>query len=77
MTGRPARGLPNRLTRELGPLNPAAPAFPLAAPAAAWLRAAAEKQGRADVSFFWCGENASACRSAPAAHITQTLAQGF
>lgn len=77
MTGRPARGLPNRMTRELGPLNPAAPAFPLAAPAAAWLRAAAEKQGRADFSFFWCGENASACRSAPAAHITQALAEGF
>ena len=77
MTGRPARGLPNRMTRELGPLNPAAPAFPLAAPAAAWLRAAAEKQGRADFLFFWCGENASACRSAPAAHITQALAEGF
>ena len=38
---------------------------------------AAEKQGRADFSFFWCGENASACRSAPAAHITQALAEGF
>jgi nitronate monooxygenase len=30
-TGRPARGIMNRIMRELGPINPAAPAFPLAA----------------------------------------------
>ncbi|MCD6042677.1 MAG: conserved hypothetical dioxygenase, partial [Burkholderiales bacterium] len=29
-TGRPARGIVNRVIRELGPMNPAAPAFPLA-----------------------------------------------
>jgi nitronate monooxygenase len=32
-TGRPARGIVNRLIREQGPINQQAPAFPLAAPA--------------------------------------------
>ena len=38
-SGRPARGIVNRLMRELGPMSPAAPPFPLAAPAVAPLRA--------------------------------------
>jgi nitronate monooxygenase len=29
-TGRPARGIMNRIMKELGPINDAAPAFPLA-----------------------------------------------
>jgi nitronate monooxygenase len=28
-TGRPARGIVNRVMREIGPISPAAPAFPL------------------------------------------------
>ena len=43
-TGRPARGIVNRLMRELGPLHPT-PAFPLAGGAIAPLRAAAESEG--------------------------------
>ena len=39
-TGRPARGIVNRLMRELGPMSDAAPPFPLAAAAIAPLRAA-------------------------------------
>ncbi|HEX4780392.1 MAG TPA: nitronate monooxygenase, partial [Usitatibacter sp.] len=38
-TGRPARGIVNRLIRELGPVSGAAPAFPLATTAIAPLRA--------------------------------------
>jgi nitronate monooxygenase len=34
-SGRPARGIVNRLMRELGPMSPLAPAFPLAAAAVA------------------------------------------
>ncbi len=37
-TGRPARGIVNRIVRELGPINAAAPRFPLAASAIAPLR---------------------------------------
>ncbi len=76
-TGRPARGIPNRVMRELGPLNPAAPAFPTATAAIVPLRAHWEKQGRGDFSPLWSGQNASGCRSAPAAEITAALLQGF
>ena len=44
-TGRPARGIVNRIMRELGPICASAPAFPLATAALAPLRAAAERRG--------------------------------
>ena len=73
LSGRPARGIVNRLMRELGPISPVAPAFPLATAALAPLRAAAEPQGRNDFSPLWSGQNASGCRAAPAAQITREL----
>jgi nitronate monooxygenase len=73
-TGRPARGIVNRLMRELGPLNAAAPAFPLATAAIAPLRAAAERAGRADFSPLWSGQNTSGCKPVPAAQLTRELA---
>lgn len=76
-TGRPARGIMNRLMRELGPLNPAPPAFPLATSAIAPLRARAESLGKTDFSPLWSGQNASHCSSAPAADVTCALAEGL
>ena len=76
-TGRPARGIVNRLMREQGPISASAPAFALATAAVAPLRAAAEKLGRSDFTSMWSGQNASQCRNAPAAQITAALAQGF
>ena len=76
-SGRPARGIVNRVMRELGPLNPAAPAFPTATAAIAPLRAHAEKQGSGDFSPLWSGQNASGCRCASAADITRDLLKGF
>jgi nitronate monooxygenase len=76
-SGRPARGIVNRVMRELGALNPAAPAFPLATAAMAPLRAHWEALGSGDFSPLWSGQNASGCRAVPAADITQALAQGF
>jgi nitronate monooxygenase len=76
-TGRPARGIVNRVMRELGPLNPAAPAFPLATAGIAPLRAKAEAQGSGDFSPLWAGQNASGCKVAGAAEITRELASGF
>ena len=73
-TGRPARGIMNRIMRELGPINPAAPAFPLAAAAMALLRVRAESEGSGDFSPLWAGQNASACREIPAAVLTRELA---
>lgn len=73
-TGRPARGIVNRIMRELGPISTAAPAFPLATAAIAPLRAVAESQGSGDFSPLWSGQNASGCREIPAGELTRELA---
>ena len=73
-TGRPARGIVNRLMRELGPLSDTAPAFPLATSAIAPLRAKAESQGRGDFSPLWSGQNRCGCKEVPAAQLTRELA---
>jgi nitronate monooxygenase len=72
-TGRPARGIMNRLMNELGPMSPAAPAFPLAVAAVAPLRAKAEARGSGDFSPLWCGQNATGCKEVPAAALTREL----
>ena len=76
-SGRPARGIVNRLMRELGPMSALAPAFPLATAAIAPLRARAEAGGSGDFSPLWSGQNASGCRETPAAELTRALAEGF
>jgi nitronate monooxygenase len=73
-TGRPARGIVNRIMKELGPISAAAPAFPLATAAIAPLRAKAESQGSGDFSPLWSGQNASGCKDVPAAELTRELA---
>jgi nitronate monooxygenase len=76
-TGRPARGIVNRIMQELGPIHPAAPAFPLATTAITPLRAKAEAQGKDDFSPLWSGQNASGCKEIPAAELTRELAAGL
>jgi len=75
-TGRPARGIVNRLMRAVGPLSAQTPEFPLATAAIAPLRAKAESLGSGDFSPLWSGQNASACRAASAADITRALMAG-
>jgi nitronate monooxygenase len=72
-TGRPARGIVNRIIRELGPIGPA-PAFPLATAAIMPLRAKAEARGSGDFSPLWAGQNVSGCKEIPAAQLTRELA---
>jgi nitronate monooxygenase len=76
-TGRPARGIVNRLVAELGPMSAAAPAFPLATAAVMPLRAAAEARGNGDFSPLWAGQNASGCKEIPAAQMTTELVAGL
>jgi len=76
-SGRPARGIVNRLMRELGPLSTVPPDFPLAAAAVAPLRAKAENQGSGDFSTLWAGQNASGCKEIPAGDLTRELAAGL
>lgn len=73
-SGRPARGIVNRLMRELGPLSPATPAFPLASAALAPLRAKAESQSSGDFSPLWSGQNPTGCKEISAADLTRELA---
>lgn len=74
MTGRPARGVANRVMREVGPVSSDAPAFPHAATAFAPLKAAAEKLGRVDFTNLWAGQSVALGRELGAAELTRTLA---
>jgi nitronate monooxygenase len=76
MTGRPARGVANRMMREVGPISPDAPAFPHAATALGPLKAAAEKLGRVDFTNLWAGQAVRMGREMPAAELTRALAGG-
>ena len=74
-SGRPARGIVNRLMSELGPINGLAPAFPLATSALAPLRAKAEAEGKGDFSPLWAGQNVTGCKEISAAELTLALAR--
>lgn len=76
-TGRPARGIVNRLIESVGPMSIDAPAFPHAASALAPLRAAAEAQGSGNFSPLWSGQGGCTLGERPAADVITHLAQGF
>ena len=73
-TGRPARGIMNRIMRELGPMSAV---FPLAASAIAPLRAGAESLGSSDFSPLWAGQNTTGCKEVAAGALTRELARDF
>ncbi|MHC2618746.1 nitronate monooxygenase [Bradyrhizobium huanghuaihaiense] len=75
VTGRPARGVPNRVMREIGPISPDAPAFPHAATPLGPLKAAAEKQGKVDFTNLFAGQAIALGREVPAAELTRDLAK--
>jgi nitronate monooxygenase len=72
-TGRPARGIVNRLIREVGPMSDLAPEFPLAAGVVAPIRARAEATGSGDFSALWSGQAAAIGRELPAGELTRQL----
>ena len=74
-TGRPARGIINRMVREVGPITSEAPAFPLAGGALAPLKAAAEAKGSGDFNALWSGQAAALAQEMPAKQLTETLAR--
>ncbi|MHB2138820.1 NAD(P)H-dependent flavin oxidoreductase [Pseudomonas monsensis] len=71
-TGRPARGILNRAMRELGPMSPMAPAFPLAGGALMPLRAKHE----AEFANLWAGQAFTLGRDVSSAELTRQLADG-
>ncbi len=70
-TGRPARGIVNRVMREIGPISPLAPAFPLAGGALMPLRA----KNEADFANLWAGQALRLGLELPAYELTRTLAE--
>ncbi len=73
-TGRPARGIVNRLMVEVGPLADVAPAFPTAGSALGPIRSAAEGTGRDDFSPLWAGQSFPLAKPMSAAALTRMLA---
>ncbi|WLI09573.1 nitronate monooxygenase [Pseudomonas sp. FP597] len=69
-TGRPARGIVNRVMRELGAINPAAPAFPTAGGALMPLKAKDE----AGFSNLWSGQALRLCKDVTTYELTRELA---
>ena len=72
-TGRPARGIVNRYVREVGPMSPHAPQFPLAAGASQPMRAAGEAKGSADFTPLWSGQAPTFAREMPTADLIEAL----
>jgi len=72
-TGRPARGIVNRIVSEVGPMSAEAPAFPLAAEATQPLRGPAEARGSTDFTPLWSGQAPTLAREMPAGELVKTM----
>ncbi|MFJ7141317.1 MAG: NAD(P)H-dependent flavin oxidoreductase [Pseudomonas protegens] len=70
-TGRPARGIVNRVMREIGPISPLAPAFPRAGGALLPLKA----KDDADFANLWSGQALRLGVELPAYELTLRLAE--
>jgi nitronate monooxygenase len=76
LSGRPARSIVNRVIREQGPINTSSlPAYPLATPAIAPLRAKAEAKGSSDFSPLWSGQGAPPQEGIGAKELTEKFAE--
>jgi len=75
VSGRPARGLVNRLFSEIGaPGHPPQPDYSIAYDAVKALNAAATKAGNQDFSVNWAGQAFPLARAMPAAELVRLLA---
>lgn len=72
-SGRPARGIRNRIMRDLGDMCDAAPEFPYASAALMPLRQKAEAEMSSDFTPLWSGQNRSGCKEVSAAELTREL----
>jgi nitronate monooxygenase len=75
LSGRPARGLPNRLIAEIERADGAILPFPWQNAATAPLRKAAAQAGRADLSTLWAGDGALPLGRRPAGELVAALAR--
>jgi len=73
-SGRAARGIVNRIIRELGPISELAPPFPMASGAITPLRMKSENLGSEDFAQMWSGQSAHLGQELPARALTKQLA---
>lgn len=73
ISGRPARGIKNRMHEEVHEFIEYVPDYPIAYSAAKALHAAASKQGCHDFAAHWAGQGAPLARALPATDLMQQL----
>ncbi len=74
ISGRPARGIVNRMVTEVeGPHAPALPDYPIAYDAAKALHAAASARGSQGFAAQWAGQGAPPARQLPAGELVDLL----
>ncbi|KXI23588.1 NAD(P)H-dependent flavin oxidoreductase [Photobacterium sanguinicancri] len=73
-SGKPARGIVNRVMDELGYMSAFVPEFPFASIEMSQLRHRAEKLGMDGFSPLWCGQNTQGCKEISAKALTVQLA---
>ncbi|RYJ06426.1 MAG: nitronate monooxygenase [Actinomycetales bacterium] len=74
ISGRPARGVPNRFVGEVEPGHPPLPDFGITYDAGKRLVAAAAAAGDDGFGAFWAGSGVARTRSMPAAELVATIA---
>ena len=75
ISGRPARGMFNRLHQLGSDYAGQLPAYPMVYDAGKALHQAASSQGSSDYAAHWAGQGAPLARAMPAAQLVQTLMQ--
>lgn len=73
LTGRPARGVINRIMREVGPMSADPLPFPLAGGPLTPLRAIAEKAGKGDFQPLWSGQSGALAKEIGATDIARAM----
>jgi len=73
-SGKPARGIINRVMREIGPMSTQVSAYPTAGAALLPLKKKAEALGATDFSSLWCGQSATLGRELGSGELTRQLA---
>lgn len=77
LSGRPARGLRNRLMAELGSMREDGPTYPFGPAYLLDVRQAAEAARRGDYSQLWAGQNLRGCTEGAAADKAREIAAAF
>lgn len=74
ISGRPARGISNRIHAEIDPMNaPVVPDYPIAYAAGKALATAATAKGSQEFSAHWAGQGAPLAREISASELIETL----